>query len=532
MARTMTLKLNAPGMTNLHKAGLAGLYMTLRAFEEKKREIEGLDWTLGPKQILLTWKDETPRTAFEELVRQSFWIDDKGFIRLTGLEFDKEPDYDKRYLLYYSLLHSFLQFGPHRPTENKRVLTYEVDDRPFTIRDFAPIKKIPHSGVVQDFIDSDGQFKSWMGVKSWLYPGGGKRHWEFGRTQLGDDTERVIALLFAPVGVVFYAIRSRTKGRKGRKARLAMLVPQIDDLTEHAACRRLIAAQGTIELTASSASDAALRMLIAIEASHTTKQFSVGSNGPFRCRVISFGIVPWVEKQKTRTDVRTVFSGNLPGLENYRTAAAIFKNRWQRVPPRIDRKGNEVEPERFFVTTFSAREMIADNIATGNVWYHNIADYMTKKETREQLFYERKEMHEMVQSAEFDDESKRRFIHACHKSWRSRMGKLGERARRENLGEGGFKRLVDRERERLRIAFARSKNAQTLRETVVDFWARGGTNKELQADGLMKVLPLFSDVNWREARDLALLALISYQPKNEVEEKALAPETNEGEEES
>src|SRR5688500_19282208 len=94
------------------------------------------------------------------------------------------------------------------------------------------------------------------------------------------------------------------------------------------------------------------------------------------------------------------------------------------------------------------------------------------------------------------------------------MGKLGERARRENLGEGGFKRLVDRERERLRIAFARSKNAQTLRETVVDFWARGGTNKELQADGLMKVLPLFSDVNWREARDLALLALISYQPKD------------------
>jgi hypothetical protein len=40
----MTLRLNAPGMTSLHKAGLAGLYMTLLAFEETGQKIEGLSW--------------------------------------------------------------------------------------------------------------------------------------------------------------------------------------------------------------------------------------------------------------------------------------------------------------------------------------------------------------------------------------------------------------------------------------------------------------------------------------------------------
>jgi CRISPR-associated protein Cas8a1/Csx13 len=344
-----------------------------------------------------------------------------------------------------------------------------------------------------------------------------------------DTLETALALLFAPVGVVLYPIKSRSKGRK---ARLAMLIPEIRDLEQYAEVRRILAAQGAIQLTASSASDAALRMLITIEATRASNQFAALSSGSFLCRIITFGIVPWNEKQKTRTYARSVFSGSLSGLENYRTAAAIFKNRWQRVPAKLDRRGNQIESERSFITTFSGREMIADNIAKGEAWYHDIATYVNQKESREQLSYERKEMHEMVEGALFDDESKRRFIHVCHESWRRRLGKLGERSRTENLGEAGFRRLVRKEAEKLRTSFARSKNAETLRETVIDFWARAGTNKDLRGDGLMKVLPLFNDANWREARDLALLALISYQPQDEVEDKALIPETTEEGEES
>jgi hypothetical protein len=35
MSHTMRLDLFAPGMTLLHKAGLAGLWMTLKGFEEQ-----------------------------------------------------------------------------------------------------------------------------------------------------------------------------------------------------------------------------------------------------------------------------------------------------------------------------------------------------------------------------------------------------------------------------------------------------------------------------------------------------------------
>jgi CRISPR-associated protein Cas8a1/Csx13 len=517
----MTIRLSAPGMTSLHKAGLAGLYMTLRTFDKTNVKIKGLDWQLGATSVVLSWQDEAPQAAFKSLIEKSFWLDE-GFIRLTGLEAQKLPTTEQKYYLYTALLNSFLQFGPHRPTGNKRTLSYEVDNRPFWIKDFAPITKFRHQETVKDFIDTKGQFKNSVEAGGWLYPGGGQRHVAYGETKLSEPIEAALALMFAPVGVIYYMLKSHAKGRK---ARLAMLVPEIQDLELYAEIRQVFAAHGVLDLTASSASDAALRMITSIEANHAGNQLAEFTGGSFICRMITFGIVPWNEKQKSRTYVRSVVSGQLRGLENYRKADAIFKNRWQMVQAKRDRKGNQIEPERYFVTTYFAREFISDNIAQGRTWYHDLVAYMSSKESYEQLLYERKELNQMVESASYDDESERVFISVCHESWRRRMGKLGARAQREKLGDSGFKRLVRKEAEKLRTAFSHSKNADTLRETVVDFWARGGANEALQGDGLINLLPLFNEKNWRKTRDLALLALISYKPQTPEEAEVFTATT-------
>ena len=511
----MTIKLNSPGMTSLHKAGLAGLYLTLRAFDEKGERIDGLEWTLEPMQVNLNWQEEKPTSAFKELVAKSFWLDDEGFIRLAGLEATGQPTPDKKHLLYMALLNSFLQFGPHRPTRNKRTLRYEVDDRVCLIKEFAPIKNYRHQEAVKDFIKDDGLFKKTVESTGWLYPGGGQRHVAYKDTKLSEPTELALALLFASVGVIYYTINSRTRGRK---TRLAVLLPEINNLETYAEIRMAFADQGVLDLTASSASDAALRMLISIETNRAANKLAQYYGSPLLCRVITFGIVSWNEKQKSRTYTRSIMSGHLQGLENYRLTAAIFKNRWQKIEAKRDRRGVETDPEHYFVTTFAAREFIADNIAQGQAWYHNLTGFLNQKEAREQLLYERKELSEMVEKAVFDDESERLFIRVCHESWRRRLGKLAERATRENTS---FQNLVKKEAEKLRTSLARSKNAETLRETVVDFWSRGGPNKTTQGEGLVKLLPLFNEKNWKKARDLALLALISYQPQSSEEKEAL-----------
>ena len=156
-------------------------------------------------------------------------------------------------------LNSFLQFGPHRPTGAKRSITYEIDDRRYWIKDFAPIKKIRQQDAAADFVNTSGHFNEMIEAAGWLYPGGGQRHVAHAATKLNEPTELALALLFAPVGVIYYTIKSRAKGRK---ARMAMLIPEIRDLEIYAQVRQAFAAQGVLNLTASSASDAALRMLV------------------------------------------------------------------------------------------------------------------------------------------------------------------------------------------------------------------------------------------------------------------------------
>jgi CRISPR-associated protein Cas8a1/Csx13 len=548
MATTMTLRLNAPGMTALHKAGLAGLYMTLQAFDETEQTIEGLQWQLESQQVILTWTENTPRAAFEKLIKKSFWIDDKGFIRLAGLEPEREMTYAQRHHLYNSLLNSFLQYGKHRKKAAPTTLNYEVGDgKIHWLKDFEPITAFMHRKVADDpkvaneWIDGKGFFKKEVGVIGWLYPGGSTKHSD---SSLKNDTtmrepfEAALTLLYAPVGTIYYLINSR---EKGRKARLALLIPTIRDLEEYSDIRRVIASQDSLDLTASSASDALLRMLLTIRTGktlgemeesvsfrkkHPSKTGAQAQRRPpvvnsFVCRVITFGIVKWNEKQKTRTHTYTIFTGDLPGLENYRLASAIFKNRHQKINATLNGRGEITQPERHFVTTFSSRELIADNIAHSRAWYHGIADYAIRRDTTakdpsEQLFsrldhFERKELGRMVKEAEFENERESLFIKACHKSWQQRLGQLGERARTENLGDEGFRHLREREAERLRTSLARCKNAETLRETVVSFWSRGGNNEYLQRGGLAQVLPLFEGSSWRKAKDLTLLSLISYQ---------------------
>ena len=120
----------------------------------------------------------------------------------------------------------------------------------------------------------------------------------------------------------------------------------------------------------------------------------------------------------------------------------------------------------------------------------------------------------MAKEAIYDNENERLFIDVCHESWRRRMGKLGQRASSENTSFSG---LVTKEQEKLRTSLGRCKNAESLRETVVDFWSRAGSIEQLRGDGIAKLLPLFDEKNWKKAKDLALLALISYQPPNETD---------------
>jgi CRISPR-associated protein Cas8a1/Csx13 len=110
------------------------------------------------------------------------------------------------------------------------------------------------------------------------------------------------------------------------------------------------------------------------------------------------------------------------------------------------------------------------------------------------------------------------FVDACHAAWRRRLSALFERAKREHLNASD---LIGREFDGQRIAFARCKNAASLRAAVTDFWARGGRSLGPLQTGWRDVLPLLGDSRWQEGRDLALLALASYSAATKEEAAVL-----------
>jgi len=512
----LTCELQRPGMTALHRVGLAGLYMTLDAFNrdaDAKAELEaaGLAWTLEERRVTLDFSDGRVDQALAKLMQLSFQLDG-GFFRLPGLERGTPPTLEQKWLLYQALLGTFLQFGPHRPTGKKGILTIEIDNHQMRIPGFAPIKNYRHQEAGNDFLGRKGMLAEQVDLVGWLYPGGSQRHVQWKDSYLEEPAELAFCLLFAPVGAIYFQVASR---RSGRKARTALVLPTVTSLRGYSTLRRSLAAKGVLALTAASPTDAALQLAVITQGQGLAEHL----DGPIR--VMAFGIVSWNEKQKSRTAAYAITPAQLPGMANYERANVIFKNRWQVIPAKKDRKGNVKEPEHAFVRPFTAREIIADNIANRRPWYDRFAEYMTGKETRISLQFERKELFQMTQQAEYDHPNERIFIQTCHEAWRRRLGQLGERSRREHIS---FTRLAGGEYEKLRVALARCKNAATLRSTITDFWSRAGSLPSLQA-GWGAILPLLEEEQWRQARDLALLALASYQPSNTEEQKALTDPT-------
>ena len=515
----MEIGLFDPGMTPLHRAGLAGLYMTLSAFDSAGSTITGLDWELKRRKLILHWDEDERRPAFEQLVENAFRIDQEGFFDFPALQRNVAQDRSQKRHLHCVLLNTFFQHGQHRTLGEAEDFSYEIDGKVRWISNFQPVQELD---CHQRFINKLSNQKSgeWadqqIRVAGWLYPGAGQRHHRFTSTKLQEPLWRSLCLLFAPIGCLYYRIRIPDSD-VNRKYRVALIIPRVSDLKSYAQLRESGAQVHVDEKVAAGSSDAGLRFVFLLDQQTRTDQMAHAVNSERPCGVATFGSVQWNKNQKSRTHLFTPQSSLLDrrnGRYNYWTAYRCFPNeRLRETDPDTGREYVQVRPS-------AARGLVADNVASGKPWYSGFADMMSQEQFRNKLFYERRGLHDMVEQSHFDQERERIFVKACHQAWRSRMAQLYERAKKENIAS---EPLINRERERFRVALTRCKNADTLRETVTDFWARAGTISEL-GEHWPEMLPLLNEDNWRKARDLAMLALASYPSETETESSNSRPE--------
>jgi CRISPR-associated protein Cas8a1/Csx13 len=107
----------------------------------------------------------------------------------------------------------------------------------------------------------------------------------------------------------------------------------------------------------------------------------------------------------------------------------------------------------------------------------------------------------------WDTAGERLVVQAVHEALRGRYAQIADENKSNPVA---MRNRFGGEYDRWRLAFAGSKTPDQFRKALCDLFSRAGRNTVLQKQW-QEVLPMLRSSNWQHARDLALLALCSYQ---------------------
>lgn len=498
METKLTINLFDPGMSAIHRVGLAGLGMTLMALDPEEPEARPLNWHIRPDGIELTIRD-TPAAAMQWLFERAYGIDAGGLIDFRAHRSAGWGDV-QRVHLHSAVQSTFLQHNKQNRIPKgttQRAVNFDLQDEVVKVfyRPFGP----PYAYMTEhtDLTDRKGRFVTSARIKSWLFPGAVERHAGLSGTAMEEPPARLLCLLFAPVASLYYRISHRDLiGKPDKRRATAVVLPHVVDIQAYSRAYRSYLAAPVDLLYADGSSDAALQAMITLRGAGSFDLLPISG-----CTVVLFGSLPWASQQKTRTDTFDLAGFDTTQLTTFELAVACLPNRIRAV----DRKTDSGPARSFAVFPSQIRGLIADNISNRREWFAGFFELMRSEQRAKQTSYEKEGLHTMVEHVPWNHDVDKRFIEAVHVAIRSRYGQLAAyaKSRGENV-------RFDREYTRIRTAFTRAKNLQTLRAELGDLFAKGGINKTLQ-EYWQNLLPQFTGGDWQRTRDLALLALASYK---------------------
>lgn len=124
--------------------------------------------------------------------------------------------------------------------------------------------------------------------------------------------------------------------------------------------------------------------------------------------------------------------------------------------------------------------------------------------------------------AMWDTAGERIVVQAVHEALRGRYAQIADENKNNPVA---MRNRFSGEYDRWRLAFAGAKTPDHFRKAICDLFSRAGRNAVLQREW-QEVLPMLRTSNWQHARDLALLALCSYQGRGTAESDAQQSDSN------
>lgn len=491
------VRLHAPGMSTLLRAGAGGLAASLRAL--LLRQHPRASWpspvavgpgsaVVEPTAVRLSWGGRPPEETLEALFQESFRLRaSPALIELPGIiPPSKELSVELTAALQDALKLTFLQHGSTTTKEGTpQTRSFQVDDREVVL-EVQGYSSFVHQGAWKNV--SEALHKGSIALVGWAYPGAAERHIGLRGTKVEYTAAEALCACFALVGCLSFKVP------QGRAGALVALAPS--NLVRFAEVRPSLTPARLEDVSVAGGSDALLAVQLALRmGQHQRDEPVLASAEAFTLRVL-----PWATQQKSRGGVVHTGLFSEAVLDRYDTVARGLCNRLRVLEPKAPKKGKTPERARFFVASSALRAFITENLAAGRPWH---ADFAANGKLGALYPEERKGLIAMLQHLE---DAERILVESVHVALRRRFRAIAEESRDNPVA---MRNRMQGERERWRLAFAGAKTAEQVREKLADLWSRAGSNSPLQ-EHWKDVLPLLRADRWRTARDLALVALASY----------------------
>ncbi|MBG1257680.1 type I-MYXAN CRISPR-associated Cas8a1/Cmx1 [Nostoc commune] len=228
------LNLSDPSITWIHRAGIAGLWMTLKQLEKlypiPAERPGNLSWLLTPRSISLEWQGQD-FVVLDWLLKQSFQINEEGLILLTGSN-THSINIETQINIHLGITRTFLQHNQVFKFDGEKSWTLIVDGIEIDV-EYKKAVSYAHQHFAKQLCDKEGQFlQQSIGVVGWLYPGSVVRHVAFTqKTKFEEKPQLAFALLYAPVACHYFVLRSHTQPQHPQ---YAVVIPEVTNLEIYA----------------------------------------------------------------------------------------------------------------------------------------------------------------------------------------------------------------------------------------------------------------------------------------------------------
>ena len=572
----VTWSLADPGMDLLERAGLAGLYMTLRAATDAGVDLSPLRWTdadLTADSVTVRW-DGPAKPAFVRLMQWAWQVRD-GVMYFPAVHDDvAAANWHLRVPAHNGLMRTYFQNPNVQPALDAVTRVVQVEEeRRLEFSYKTPGERVeapelgtnkrgkpqtrtvpcevlkPHRDTDEKFFDAGGLWRPTpVTISNWIYPGIAPRF-----TQVEDPwvgaADRGLLLMLAPTVCLFQKLQ-------GAGGNWVIVVPDVRNLDTFDAARRRMSLN-TDFVDVASLGDAGLRFLAEYSTREPRADLQAG------CRVIGMGNVTYYQNQSIRKSVLDVSDRN-NSVRRYRVLQQVFPNQFQRrkaeptatpavgKKPRTKKAPDEptVPQGNGWYKLPTGRGRIADNLVTGRPWYRDLfvpmpwdeQAFEQQRKTSESgtsaervwftaLTYQRSRLMRLVnEPAMWDSPDERLFVDAF---WETLDSLYAQEA--EAVSRGGERSVQDRfehMNEDIRRRLMQAKTRVLLRAALAELFAKAGRQRTIRAHtpAIWRLIdhPDF----WRKGRDLALLALASHRNRDVREGKkpdadpTVRPESN------